>query len=98
MSASVPIPLENENLVSATVKHDQSNCYMFALDDNKTREVVYWTQAKLYIRLEPCIGMPHLRVSVYGCPADGHAVNWEYMGERARLDLKAQGKPVPDEW
>jgi hypothetical protein len=92
------IPLENEKVVSAVVKADEATCYIFEMDPNKTREVVYWPQAKLYIRLEPCVGMPHLQVSVYGCPSDGNVVNWEYMSERARTDLRAQGQPMPADW
>ncbi len=95
---TIPIPLDNEVEVNAVVKSDQTTCYLFAMDANKTREVVYWTQAQLYLRLEPCIGMPHLKVSVYGCPADGNIVNWEYMGDRARADMLANGQAVPNDW
>ena len=91
------IPLYNEQQVTATVNSDETTCYLFEMDSNKTREVVYWAQAKLYLRLEPCIGMPHLKVSVYGCPSDGNIVNWEYMSDRARADLLAQGQAVPSD-
>ncbi len=33
------------------------------------RRAVYWTSAKIYVRLDPCSGLPHLKVSVYGCPS-----------------------------
>ena len=48
--------------------------------------------------LEPCVGKPHLRVSVYGCPSEGARVVWEYMSPKMRNDLVAQGRSLPTDW
>jgi hypothetical protein len=53
---------------------------------------------RLLIRLDPCSGLPHLKVSVYGCPSEGHQVTWEYMDEVMQNDLRAAGRPVPKAW
>lgn len=37
-------------------------CYNLTLSDNAVKEVVWWEQAKLILRLEPCVGKPHLLV------------------------------------
>jgi hypothetical protein len=76
----------------------QKMCYNLTLSDNAVKEVVWWEQAKLILRLEPCVGKPHLLVSVYGCPSDGGRVVWEYMSPKMRNDLVAQGKTLPAEW
>ena len=73
-------------------------CYNFTLSDKVVKEVVWWQQAKLILRLEPCVGKPHLQVSVYGCPSDGGRVVWEYMAPKMRSDLVAQGKSLPADW
>ena len=41
-------------------------CYNFTLSDEAVREVVWWEKGRLALRLEPCVGKPHLRASVYG--------------------------------
>ena len=76
----------------------QKTCYNLTLSDKVVKEVVWWEQAKLILRLEPCVGKPHLRVSVYGCPSDGGRVVWEYMSPKMRNDLAAQGKSLPKDW
>jgi len=76
----------------------RSICYNLTLSDKAVKEVVWWEQAKLILRLEPCVGKPHLRVSVYGCPSEGGRVVWEYMSPKMKNDLIAQGKSVPTEW
>ena len=73
-------------------------CYNFTLSDKVVKEVVWWQQAKLILRLEPCVGKPHLLVSVYGCPSDGARVVWEYMAPKMRSDLVAQGRSLPADW
>ena len=30
---------------------------------------VFWEAAMLYLKLDPCSGVPHVQVSVYGCPS-----------------------------
>lgn len=92
------IPIESDKPLWGSLVAGQTSCYQFSLDATATREVVYWPAAKIYVRLEPCTGLPHLRASVHGCPSDGHVVNWEYQSERARNDLRASGEPVPAEW
>ena len=96
--AATQLPLLNEEQVTGVVQANGAQCYLFAMDQNKTREVVYWAEAKLYIRLEPCVGMPHLKVSVYGCPSDGAIVNWEYMSDQARASMQAEGQALPAPW
>jgi hypothetical protein len=54
-------------------------CYNLTLSDNIIRQVVWWDRGRLSLRLEPCIGKPHMKASVYGCPSDGARVVWEYM-------------------
>lgn len=54
-------------------------CYNFTLSDTVLRQVVWWDRGRLSLRVEPCIGKPHMKVSVYGCPSDGSRVVWEYM-------------------
>ena len=75
-AASIQLPLLNEIPITHNVSANETRCYLFEMDPDTTRAVVYWSEAKLYLRLEPCRGMPHLRVSVYGCPSDGNIVNW----------------------
>jgi hypothetical protein len=76
----------------------QKACYNLTLSDNSVKEVVWWEQAKLILRLEPCVGKPHMQVSVYGCPSEGGRVVWEYMSPKMRNDLVTQGKSVPKDW
>ena len=71
---------------------------MGSLDSDQTRNVVYWKDAKVYFRLEPCAGVPHMRASVYGCPSDGNLINWEYQSDKARNDLRVKGEKVPADW
>jgi len=52
----------------------------------------------LVLRLEPCVGRPHLKASVYGCPSAGGRVVWEYMSEKMKGDIIAQGKELPEKW
>jgi hypothetical protein len=73
-------------------------CYNLTLSDKVVKEAVWWEQAKLILRLEPCVGKPHLRVSVYGCPSEGARVVWEYMSPKMRNDLVAQGRSLPTDW
>jgi hypothetical protein len=54
-------------------------CYNLSLSDPVLRQVVWWDRGRLSLRVEPCLGKPHMKVSVYGCPSDGARVVWEYM-------------------
>ncbi|EKX44593.1 hypothetical protein GUITHDRAFT_139538 [Guillardia theta CCMP2712] len=83
---------------SGSVRPNETICYVFVLDEARTREVVFWQEPKLYIRLEPCQGVPHTRVSVSGCPNQGSAVNWDFQSSLMRNDLMVQGSPVPPAW
>jgi len=65
-------------------------CYNLTLSDAAVREVVWWEKGRLALRLEPCVGKPHLRASVYGCPSEGARSVWEYMSPKMRADLVAQ--------
>jgi len=53
---------------------------------------------RLLIRLDPCSGLPHMKVSVYGCPSENNSVTWEYMDEMMKNDLRAKDRPVPKDW
>ena len=54
-------------------------CYNLTFSDYVLRQVVWWDRGRLSVRVEPCIGKPHMKISVYGCPSDGARVVWEYM-------------------
>mmetsp|Transcript_1937 Transcript_1937/g.3094 ORF Transcript_1937/g.3094 Transcript_1937/m.3094 type:complete len:726 (+) Transcript_1937:22-2199(+) len=93
-----PFPIQSDVTVEGSLAPNQTVCYQFSLDADATREVVYWQQAKLYLRLEPCAGIPHMKASVWGCPSQGHVTNWEYQSDRSRNDLRAAGQKIPDLW
>ena len=88
----------SEKPISATVVGRGSNCYVYHMDGSTTKKAVYWGKPRLYVRLEPCTGLPHLQVSVYGCPSEGHRVNWEFQNTVMRNDLRARGRRVPPHW
>jgi len=92
------VPLEADVPVKGSIWANETVCYVVSLDANTTRDVVYWSQAKLFVHLQPCTGTPHLRASVHGCPSDGATVNWEYQSSQARTDLLAKGEEVTPEW
>ena len=92
------VPLEADVPVKGSIWANETVCYIVSLDANTTRDVVYWSQAKLFVHLQPCTGTPHLRASVHGCPSDGATVNWEYQSAQARTDLLAKGEKVTPEW
>ena len=96
--AADPVPIYSGVPVHADLAPNATHCYLFALDPNTTREVVYWPQAKLHIRLQPCAGTPHLRASVHGCPSEGHAVNFEFQNTKSRNDMRAKNLTVPQMW
>ena len=54
--------------------------------------------SRLLIRLDPCSGLPHMKVSVYGCPSENNSVTWEYMDDMMKNDLRAKDRPVPKDW
>lgn len=92
------VPLEADVPVKGSIWANETVCYVVSLDSNTTRDIVYWSQAKLFVHLQPCTGTPHLRASVHGCPSDGATVNWEYQSAQARTDLLAKGERVTPEW
>jgi hypothetical protein len=59
-------------------------CYNLTFSDNIVREIVWWDRGRLSLRVEPCIGKPHMKASVYGCPSDGAPVVWEYMNDQMK--------------
>jgi hypothetical protein len=61
-----------------------ATCYNLTFSDNIVREIVWWDRGRLSLRLEPCIGKPHMKASVYGCPSDGAPVVWEYMNDQMK--------------
>ncbi len=59
-------------------------CYNLTFNDDIVREIVWWDRGRLSIRVEPCIGKPHMKASVYGCPSDGAPIVWEYMNDQMK--------------
>lgn len=55
-------------------------CYNLTLPDELVPVVVWWDDPKLLVRVDPCQGMPHIKMSVYGCPSDGNRVVYEVRG------------------
>ena len=96
-AATTRSAIASEQTIAGTVGAN-ANCYVYSMDGPTTKAAVYWGEPKLYVRLEPCAGLPHLRVSVYGCPSEGHHVNWEFQNTLMRNDLRASGRRVPPEW
>ena len=92
------LPIASDVTVMDTVRGNGSNCYVYSMDGPTTKAAVYWGRPKLYVRLEPCTGLPHLKASVYGCPSEGHTVNWEFQNGLMRNDLRSMGRRVPPEW
>ena len=97
-NANTKTSIFSERTITAVVQGRQRDCYVYKMDDATTKQAVYWGQPKLYVRLEPCTGMPHLQVSVYGCPSEGHQVNWEFQDQLMRNDLLTMGRKVPLQW
>eukprot|EP00961_Rhodomonas_salina_P235238 3179394-Rhodomonas_salina.2 len=101
--ATVMTSIHSEELKSASLGKNETACFVYHMDEATTKQVVYWEKARLLVKLDPCSGTPHLKVSgplsasarVYGCPSDGHHVNWEFQSELARNDLRARNEPVP---
>jgi hypothetical protein len=108
--AALQTPTASSSTTKATILSEQTlsdslagrgrNCYTYSMDENTTKSAVYWGKPRLYIRLEPCTGMPHLTVSVYGCPSEGHKVSWEFQSKTMRNDLLTSVPPkrVPPKW
>jgi len=99
--AAAPVkmtPILSEQMISSVVKGRDTTCYVYAMDGPTTKAAVYWDAPKLYVRLEPCTGLPHMEVSVYGCPSAGHQVNWEFQNQLMRNDLRSMGRRVPPAW
>ena len=91
--SSIPLPLTLPGKPGTEGKLDGPGavvCYNLTLSDAAVREVVWWEKGRLALRLEPCVGKPHLRASVYGCPSEGARSVWEYMSPKMRADLVAQ--------
>jgi hypothetical protein len=59
-------------------------CYNLTFSDDIVRDIVWWDRGRLSLRVEPCIGKPHMKASVYGCPSDGAPVVWEYMNDQMK--------------
>eukprot|EP00294_Goniomonas_avonlea_P003381 CAMPEP_0114555330 /NCGR_PEP_ID=MMETSP0114-20121206/8691_1 /TAXON_ID=31324 /ORGANISM="Goniomonas sp, Strain m" /LENGTH=495 /DNA_ID=CAMNT_0001740447 /DNA_START=22 /DNA_END=1509 /DNA_ORIENTATION=- len=86
-------PLDGEQLTGGK----NTRCYKLELSDETVRKVVWWESPKLLIRLDPCTGYPHLKVSVYGCPSEYKTV-YEFMSTKMRNDAVISKKPVPKDW
>ena len=100
-AAVATAPIASEQVIEGRVAGSwpaSANCYVFSMDGPTTKAAVYWGAPKLHVRLDPCAGLPHMRVSVYGCPSEGHPVNWEFQNMLMRNDLRATGRRVPPEW
>jgi hypothetical protein len=98
LARGAPVPIYSGVPIYASLKPNETVCYQFSLDENVTREVVYWPSAKLFVRLQPCTGTPHLRASVHGCPSDGHIINFEFQNTKSRNDMLAKNLTVPPQW
>lgn len=92
------VPILSDQMVTGSLRSNESLCYRYHMDDATTKLAVQWTERRLLIRLDPCSGLPHMKVSVYGCPSDGNLVTWEYMDEVMKNDLRAADRPVPKDW
>uniref|UniRef100_A0A7S0HAZ9 EF-hand domain-containing protein n=1 Tax=Hanusia phi TaxID=3032 RepID=A0A7S0HAZ9_9CRYP len=93
-----PEVLEPEQVVTASIPPSGVKCYFLSLNDTIAREIVYWSQAKMFLHLEPYSGTPHMLVSVFGCPSNGFPVHYEYQSARSRNDMLAAGQTPPAEW
>ena len=91
-------PILSETTIADTLAGRNRNCYVYTMDAPTTKAAVYWGEPRFNVRLEPCAGLPHMAVSVYGCPSEGHQVNWEFMSTQMRNDLRTSGKRLPPLW
>ena len=70
----------------------QKTCYNLTLSDKVVKEVVWWEQAKLILRLEPCVGKPHLRPMPFSVQNfAGEASGCEFMVLARNRRFEVQG-------
>ncbi|EKX50059.1 hypothetical protein GUITHDRAFT_104457 [Guillardia theta CCMP2712] len=93
-----PEVIEPEQTITSSILPSEIKCYYLSLNDTVTREIVYWTKAKMFLHLEPYSGTPHMLVSALGCPSNGFPVHYEYQNAISRNDMLAAGQTPPQEW